>query len=78
MDVESGSKKVVQPPVELAEERAGIARKQVDFLDEHAFDRRDQRGMHAVAHDIADENAGLRVGKLGDGEEVAADASFGR
>jgi hypothetical protein len=69
---------MMEPLVELAQERTGIVRDAVDFLHQHALDGSHQRGRDAMPHDVADEHAGLRVGDLVDGEKVAAHAPLGQ
>ena len=66
----------MEPPVELAEKHARIVRDAVDFLHQDPFDRRHQRGVNPMPHDIANENARLRIGDLADGEKVAPDTPF--
>ena len=52
---------VMQPPVEFAEKCARVVRETWISSTRTRCDRSHQRGMDAVAHDIADEDAGLGV-----------------
>ena len=72
-----GFEKMVEPTVEFTEKNAGVGSDGLNFLDEDALHGGDERGVDAVAHDVANEHGSLRVGNLVDGEKVAADAAFG-
>jgi hypothetical protein len=69
---------MMEPPVEFAEEGARLAGKDLQLLDQDPLHRGHQRGMNAVAHDIANQHARLRIGDLDDGEEIAPDERLGQ
>jgi hypothetical protein len=63
--------------VDLAQENARVEGFGGEFLDEGANDGGDEGGTDAMAHDIADEDAGFGVGERADIKEIAADSAGG-
>ncbi len=68
--------KVMETLIEFAEKGSRVVAEVVDLLDQNALHRGDQRGVHAMTHDVADEHAGLGVGDLVDREKIASHAAF--